>query len=59
MYAIALAGRLARAPIELPRLAATLPIRAAARTRAKVAWLVTWSMVFVLIPLAFAALRLA
>jgi hypothetical protein len=59
MYAIALAGRLARAPIELPRLAATLPIPPAARTRAKVAWLVTWSLVFVLIPLAFAAIRLA
>jgi len=59
MYAIALAGRLFRPPIELPRLAATLPIPAAARTRAKVAWVVTWATVFVLIPLLFAAVRLA
>ncbi len=59
MYAIALAGRLFRAPIELPRLAATLPITAAARTRAKVAWVVAWSIVFVVIPLVFAAARLA
>ena len=58
MYAIALAGRLFRPPIELPRLAATLPIAAAARTRAKIAWVVAWSVVFVLIPLAFAAARL-
>jgi hypothetical protein len=58
MYAIALAGRLFRPPIELPRLAATLPISAAARTRAKVAWVVAWSAVFVLIPLGFAAARL-
>ena len=58
-YAIALAGRLFRPPIELPRLAATLPITPAARTRAKVAWLVTWTLVFVGVPLAFAAVRLA
>jgi hypothetical protein len=58
MYAIALAGRLFRPPIELPRLAATLPITAAARTRAKIAWVVAWSAVFVLAPLAFAAARL-
>jgi hypothetical protein len=59
MYAIALAGRLFKPPIELPRLAATLPITAAARTRAKIAWIVAWSIVFVAIPLAFAAARLA
>jgi hypothetical protein len=58
LYAIALAGRLFRPPIELPRLAATLPIPHAARTRAKVAWLVTWCVVFVLIPLGFALLRM-
>ncbi len=59
MYAVALAGRLFRPPIELPRLAATLPIAAAARMRAKVAWIVAWAVVFVVIPLAFAAVRLA
>ena len=59
MYAIALAGRLFRPPIELPRLAATLPIAPAARTRAKAAWVVAWSVVFVVIPLLFAAARLA
>jgi hypothetical protein len=59
MYAIALAGRLFRPPIELPRLAATLPIGARARTRAKLAWIVVWSSVFVAAPLVFAVLRLA
>jgi hypothetical protein len=59
MYAVALAGRLFRPPIELPRLSATLPITAAARMRAKVAWVVAWSIVFVVIPLGFAAARLA
>jgi hypothetical protein len=58
MYAIALAGRLFRPPIELPRLAATLPIATAARTRAKVAWVVAWALVFCVIPLGFAAARL-
>ena len=58
MYAIALAGRLFRAPIELPRLAATLPITSAARTRAKVAWVAAWALIFVLIPLGFALARL-
>ena len=58
MYAVALAGRLFRPPIELPRLAATLPIPASARARAKVAWLVAWTVVFVAVPLAFAAARL-
>ena len=59
MYAVALTGRLFRPPIELPRLAATLPIAAAARTRAKIAWVIAWSTVFVVIPLVFAAVRLA
>lgn len=59
MYAIALAGRLFRPPIELPRLAATLPITRGARTRAKVAWLTTWLLVFVAIPLVIAAVRIA
>lgn len=58
MYAFALAGRLFRPPIELPRLAATLPIPTAARTRAKVAWVIGWCVVFVMIPLVFAGLRL-
>ncbi len=57
LYGGALAGRLARPPIELPRLSATLPISQAARRRAKLAWLVTWSLVFVVVPLAFAVLR--
>ena len=59
MYAIALATRLFRPPIELPRLAATLPITAAARTRAKVAWVAAWALIFVVVPLAFALVRLA
>jgi hypothetical protein len=57
LYAGALAGRLARPPIELPRLSATLPIAPAARRRAKLAWLVTWSLVYVVVPLAFALVR--
>jgi hypothetical protein len=58
LYAGALAGRLTRPPIELPRLSATLPIAAAARRRAKLAWIVSWSLVFVVAPLAFALARL-
>jgi hypothetical protein len=58
MYAVALTGRLFRPPIELPRLAATLPITRAAMTRAKVAWIVAWATVFVVVPLLFAAVRL-
>jgi hypothetical protein len=56
VYAIALAGRLRRPPIELPRLSATLPIAPAARTRAKTAWLAGWLVVFVLVPAAIALL---
>ena len=58
IYAIALAGRLVRPPIELPRLAATLPITHEARTRAKIAWVVAWLVVFIVVPLGFAAARL-
>jgi hypothetical protein len=57
MYAIALAGRLRRPPIELPRLTATLPIPASAVARAKLAWIVAWLVVFVAIPTSFALLR--
>jgi hypothetical protein len=58
MYGIALAGRLARPPIEVPRLTATLPIPAAAISRAKLVWIVAWASVFVVVPAAFAAARL-
>ncbi len=56
-YAVSLAGRLDRPPIELPRLAATLPISPAGRARARRAWLVGWWTIFVLVPGLFAALR--
>ena len=57
LYAATLARRIAHPPIELPRLSPTLPITAAARRRAKLAWIVSWSLVFVGVPLAFALLR--
>lgn len=57
LYAGALASRLRRPPIELPRLTATLPITPAARRRAKLAWVAAWSLVFVVVPLAFALAR--
>jgi hypothetical protein len=57
MYAIALAGRLRRPPIELPRLTSTLPIASGAVARAKLAWIVTWIVVFVAIPTSFALAR--
>ncbi|MBV8758315.1 MAG: hypothetical protein JO257_13600 [Deltaproteobacteria bacterium] len=57
LYAATLASRLSHPPIELPRLSSTLPITAAARRRAKLAWIVSWSLVFVGAPLAFALLR--
>ena len=57
LYAATLASRLAHPPIELPRLSSTLPITAAARRRAKLAWIVSWSLIFVGAPLAFALLR--
>jgi hypothetical protein len=59
VYALALAGRLRRPPIELPRLSATLPITASARARAKLAWLVVWLALFVGAPAAFALARLS
>jgi len=58
MYGVALAGRLTRPPIELPRLTATLPISGAAISRAKLVWVVAWAVVFVVVPLAFATARL-
>ncbi len=57
LYAIALARRLNRPPIELPRLSATLPISEAARRRAKLAWLAAWVAVFLAAPTSFALLR--
>jgi hypothetical protein len=58
LYAIVLARRLYHPPIELLRLSATLPISAEARTRAKVAWVAAWAIVFVVVPSVFAAVRL-
>jgi len=57
MYSVALAGRLRRPPIELPRLSATLPISAAALSRAKLGWAAGWWVLFVLVPGAFALAR--
>ena len=57
IYAGALASRLRRPPIELARLSASLPISAAARARAKHAWLVAWAIVFVVVPGVFALIR--
>jgi hypothetical protein len=57
LYAVSLARRLHRPPIELPRLARTLPIAAGARARAKVAWLAGWWCVFVIVPSVFAIAR--
>lgn len=58
VYAAVLATRLARPPIELPRLTASLPIAHAAVTRARVAWVATWLAVYALVPAAVAlALR--
>jgi len=56
-YGIVLAGRLQRPPIELHRLSSTLPITAAARARAKLAWLVGWWTIFVALPGVVAAVR--
>ena len=58
LYAISLARRLRRPPIELSRLSATLPIAPEAIARAKVAWVVAWAVVFVVVPSVFAAIRL-
>ncbi len=59
IYAVALAGRSRRPPIEIPRLAATLPISSAQIARAKLAWVIAWAIVFIAIPVVFAAARLA
>lgn len=56
-YAVALAGRLGKPPIELPRLSAALPIERAAAGRAKIAWLLGWWTIFVAVPGLFASLR--
>ncbi len=58
MYGVALGRRLFRPPIEIPRLAATLPITPAAIARAKLAWVAAWAVVFIVVPLAFASARL-
>lgn len=58
IYGVALGGRLKKPPIEIPRLAATLPISTAAIARAKLAWVTAWAIVFVAIPATFAAIRL-
>lgn len=59
VYAGFLHRRLDTPPIELPRLAATLPITSSAQTRARRAWTLVWLLVFVLVPAAFAAVRIA
>jgi hypothetical protein len=56
-YGIVLAGRLHRAPIELRRLSATLPLSASSLARAKLAWLLGWWVIFAAAPAVFAALR--
>jgi len=56
-YGLAVGGRLQRPPIELIRLSQSLPITAAARRRAKLAWITGWWTIFVLAPGLFAALR--
>jgi len=55
LYALALAGRLFRPPIELPRLSSTLPI--ARGTGAKIVWTCVWLAIFVIAPAAFALAR--
>jgi hypothetical protein len=57
IYGVVLARRLHRSPIELPRLAATLPIGDAARRRAKLAWIAAWWTLFVAAPSAYAIAR--
>jgi hypothetical protein len=57
IYALALAGRLRRPPISLPRLEVTLPIAPRATRRARIAWLLAWFVVFVAIPATFALVR--
>jgi hypothetical protein len=59
VYAITLAHRLHRKPIELERLSGSLPITESARNRAKLAWLLGWWVVFVAVPGVFAVARQA
>jgi len=56
-YGLTLDGRLHAPPIELPRLTSTLPISAVGR--AKLVWIAGWWTIFIAIPGAFAAARLA
>ena len=56
-YGVVLTGRLQRAPIELPRLSATLAITEAARTRAKLAWILGWWTIFIAVPGVLAVIR--
>lgn len=56
-YALALAGRLHRPPVELSRLSATLPLGPRMHARAKLAWLLGWWSLYILAPALFAALR--
>jgi hypothetical protein len=58
-YGLAVGARLHRPPIEHAKLSATLPITPAARRRAKVAWVIGWWLIFVLVPALFATLRQA
>jgi hypothetical protein len=59
LYAIALAGRLYRPPIELARLSSSLPISHGDIARAKLVWLLGWWTIFLGVPALFAALRQA
>jgi hypothetical protein len=59
VYAVVLAARLGRPPIELPRLAAQLPIGPAPHARARIAWCLTWIAVFAAPPTALAAWTVA
>jgi len=58
-YAIVLAWRVRRPPVELARLSATLPLAPSAIARAKLAWLAGWWVIFVGAPAAFAVVRIA
>lgn len=54
LYGLTLFRRLHVAPIELPKLSATLPITPAAQRLAKVAWILGWATIFVIVPGVFA-----
>jgi hypothetical protein len=57
IYGLVLETRLRKAPIELARLSATLPLTNTARARARLAWLLGWWSIFVAAPAVFAAVR--